>query len=388
MKFSTLVIPGIAMIAVTYGLARFSFGLFLPEITESLGISDSTAGIVSSLLYVSYCLSIIYSTLYSIKHGPKAMIIAAGLSALSGLIIMGLAPNVWILSLGVLLAGSSTGLVSPPFGLAISLWIQAVDQSKANTWINSGTSIGLMFTGLSTLLLPMTWREVYLVYAVLALIVILLHYMNLPKFNKNININTGSFNFRDIKGSGMIASASILLGISTAPFWTFSKSFVESLEIYNNTELSIFWTLIGIFGIIGGISGSIIDKWGLAPAYKSGIALISSASIILALSSNLWILPFISSSIFGLSYIFLTGTLLVWGITLFAQNASLGIGLPFLLLALGQVFGSSIGGFLAESAGYEISFGLFGLIGFLAILISPKKDPLIRTPKDYDYYAE
>ena len=54
MKFSKLVFPGIAMIATTYGLGRFSFGLFLPDITNDLSLSASQAGLNSSLFYLAY----------------------------------------------------------------------------------------------------------------------------------------------------------------------------------------------------------------------------------------------------------------------------------------------------------------------------------------------
>lgn len=71
MNFSKLVLPGIAMIATTYGLARFSFGLFLPNISNDLKLSASQAGIISSLFYLSYCFTIIFSTLRTEKIGPK-----------------------------------------------------------------------------------------------------------------------------------------------------------------------------------------------------------------------------------------------------------------------------------------------------------------------------
>jgi hypothetical protein len=41
-----LVAPGLAMIAVTYGLARFAYGLFLPEMRESLDLSESVLGLI------------------------------------------------------------------------------------------------------------------------------------------------------------------------------------------------------------------------------------------------------------------------------------------------------------------------------------------------------
>lgn len=385
MKFSKLVLPGLAMIAVTYGLARFSFGLFLPDITRSLEITSAEAGVVSSLFYISYCITIIHSTFHSIKAGPRKMVTAAGMSALTGLLLIGVAPNIWILSIGVLFAGGSTGWISPPFGLAISLWINARQQGKANTWINSGTSLGIVFAGLSTMFLPVDWRVIYLIYASLAVIVIIWNYTVLPKYGKNMNIYAGSFNFRDIKGSETLALSSTILGVATAPFWTFSKSFVESLDIYTDTGLSLFWMTIGIFGIAGGISGMVIEKRGLNFAYKTSVIMISLASVILSLSDAAWGISFVSSALFGMSYIFLTGVLLVWGITIFIENASLGIGLPFLILALGQVFGSMLSGLAVDFAGYGITFFIFGAAGFLALVFSPKDDPVIRTPRGYEF---
>lgn len=47
MRFSKLVIPGILMIAVTYGLGRFSFGLFLPDISQDLSLTPTQAGLIS-----------------------------------------------------------------------------------------------------------------------------------------------------------------------------------------------------------------------------------------------------------------------------------------------------------------------------------------------------
>ena len=83
------------------------------------------------------------------------------------------------------------------------------------------------------------------------------------------------------------------------------------------------------FGVIGGMSGHIIDKYSLHVAYNIGVILVSFASILLAFIRYIWVLPFATSSIFGMSYIFITGVLLVWGVKIFVKNASLGIGIPF-----------------------------------------------------------
>src|SRR5215216_1208006 len=51
-----LVAPGLATIAVTYGLARFAYGLFLPQMRESLDLSDSVLGLIGAGSYAGYCL--------------------------------------------------------------------------------------------------------------------------------------------------------------------------------------------------------------------------------------------------------------------------------------------------------------------------------------------
>ena len=46
-----LVAPGLALIAVTYGLARFAYGLFLPEMREALDLSETWLGLIGAGSY-------------------------------------------------------------------------------------------------------------------------------------------------------------------------------------------------------------------------------------------------------------------------------------------------------------------------------------------------
>ena len=375
MRFSKLVLPGIAMIAVTYGLGRFSFGLLLPGISESLDLTESTSGIISSLLYLSYCFTIVISTVLTTREGPKIMIISAGLSVLAGLTLMSIAPNAWVLALGVLLAGASTGLISPPYGATISLWIKEDQQGKANTWINSGTSFGIVFAGAGAILLAANWRLTYLIYAVLALLVLIWNVRAIPKEDQSSKLvfEQGELSIRGIKGATPLVLASLLFGMSTAAFWTFSRSFIEMSGNFSDWELSLFWIMIGLFGVLGGFSGTLIDKGGLSLSYKLGSLLVASASIILAFSSESLFMAYLSAGIFGSSYIFLSGVFLVWGIRVFITNASLGIGVPFLLLAVGQVFGQLLAGVFVGTWGYASTFLIYGLFGMLAMLLGPGK---------------
>lgn len=115
-----------------------------------------------------------------------------------------------------------------------------------------------------------------------------------------------------------------------------------------------------------------IDKRGIHFAYNLGVIMLATSSLLLAFTPNIWLLAFISSGLFGFSYIYLTGVLLVWGIKIFAKNASLGIGIPFLLLAVGQVIGSSLAGIVIDTVNFQNTFIIFGITGYLALLLYPQ----------------
>src|SRR5918995_3362899 len=111
-----LVAPGLATIAVTYGLARFAYGLFLPEMRESLELSDSVLGLIGAGSYAGYCLAVLGALVLTSRSGPRLMALAAGSVAVVGMAIVAGAPTGLVLALGGLLAGSSSGLASPPMG--------------------------------------------------------------------------------------------------------------------------------------------------------------------------------------------------------------------------------------------------------------------------------
>jgi sugar phosphate permease len=133
-----LVAPGLTMIAVTYGLARFAYGLFLPEIRESLDLSETALGYIGAGSYAGYCLAIVAALVFTSRTGPRFMAVAAGAVAVVGMAVVACAPAAWVLAVGIPVAGSSSGLASPPMGEALVTSILEGLQDRANALINSG----------------------------------------------------------------------------------------------------------------------------------------------------------------------------------------------------------------------------------------------------------
>jgi fucose permease len=64
-----LVAPGLGMIAVTYGLARFAYGLFLPEMREAFDLSESILGLIGAGSYAGYCVTILIALMFTSRRG-------------------------------------------------------------------------------------------------------------------------------------------------------------------------------------------------------------------------------------------------------------------------------------------------------------------------------
>lgn len=369
-----IVLPGLAMIAVTYGLARFGYGLLLPNISSSLNMSPTMSGFIGSGSYFAYCVAITLSILLIPRLGPRLSIMAAGLSALVGMLLVALSTSPIMLAVGVLIAGASTGFGSPAYGEVVTQYIQKPFQDMSNTWINAGTGFGVMVSGPIVLLLSGHWKMVYFLFTLIALAVLIWNVVNIPKVQKNekTNQSKSSFQKADIKKSVFLVIASLVTGISTAMYWTFAKDFISNTGDLSPLTTMIFWILIGLSGIAGGVAGSIIEKLGLVKSYRLTILVIFLSMIILAFFHSEAIPVYISALFFGSSYVLFTGVILVWGVRLYPGQSSLGIGLPFLTLALGQIIGSAIGGSLIQWTNYETAFIVFGLIGLSATSITPK----------------
>lgn len=383
-----IVLPGLAMIAVTYGLARFGYGLLLPDISSSMEMTPKISGIIGSSSYFAYCVAITLSILFIPKLGPRPSIMAAGISASVGMLLIALSTNPIVLAAGVLIAGASTGFGSPAYGEIVTNKIRNPLQDQANTWINAGTGFGVMVSGPIVLFLSGHWQMVYFLFTLIAIAVLIWNFVNIPKVQRNEGINPNKFSFQkaDIRKSIFLVVASLITGVSTAIYWTFAKDFISNVGNLSHLTTAIFWILIGLSGIAGGIAGNIIEKLGLVKAYRFTVLVIFLSIIILAFFHSDAIPVYISALFFGSSYVFLTGVLLVWGVRLYPQQSSLGIGLPFLTLALGQIIGSVLGGSLIQWTDYGTAFIVFGSIGLSVTAIKPK-DPIRKIGKKKRSYA-
>jgi predicted MFS family arabinose efflux permease len=376
-----LVAPGLAMIAITYGLARFAYGLFVPEMRESLDLSESVLGLIGAGSYAGYCLAVLGALVFTARAGPRFMAVAAGAVAVVGMATVAGAPTAWVLALGVLLAGSSSGLASPPMGEAVATAVPEESQDRANALINSGTSIGVALSGPAALLVAEQWRIAWVAFALVGGAVVAWNVFAMPgkpgsddrpQGAAQTHVPRLSVRYLLRSRSVPLFAAATGVGFASAAYWTFSRDMVVRFGDLSASGSSIFWVVIGVSGLAGGLAGDLVQRFGLSGAFRVSVLSMAAAIGLLAAAPGVLLWAYTSAALFGSTYIMLTGIILLWSVWVFHERPSAGLGAAFLLIAVGQVFGALIAGAVAGAAGLVVTFWAFAAIAVVASLISPR----------------
>jgi predicted MFS family arabinose efflux permease len=388
MSTARLVPPGLALIAVTYGLARFAYGLFLPDMREAFDLPSALLGTIGALSYVGYCAAIVVSLAFTSLTGPRLMAVGAGAVAVVGMAAVAAAPAAWVLALGVLVAGSSTGLASPPMGEAVARSIRDGLQDRANALINSGTSAGVALSGPAALILAGQWRIAWAVFALVGLAVLVWNAVVMPREAVAARVEREDGEPNE-DGSGTRLSFSYLvgarvrprsvplfavalgLGFASAAYWTFSRELVVQAGGLDQTGSTLFWTVIGISGLAGGAAGDLARRFGIAIVLRGALLAMSASMALLAIFPGMLPVAYASAALFGSTYILLTGVVLIWSVSIFREIPSAGLGAGFLLIAIGQMVGSPVAGILAGATSLAAAFVSFAVVALLTACVRP-----------------
>ncbi|WIY82901.1 MFS transporter [Propionimicrobium sp. PCR01-08-3] len=351
---------GLSLIAVCYGLARFAYGLFVPVFRTEFALDAGTAGVIASGSYVSYCIAIIASTILTPRFGGRTVAAAAGIIATVGVVIVAIAPTSGVLAVGVLIAGSSTGVASPPLAHAVAHTVQAPIRDRTQTVINAGTGVGVAIAGPIALLTHEHWRAAWVVFAIVCALVTMWVVFTVPS-GPTKRSGTGRVEAQLPQpllptGSGRLITAALLMGMASSAVWTFGRDVLINTGGMSESGSSIAWIFLGAFGMLGAATGDLTHRFGIRPSWMTAMLVLAAATILLIAYPGTLAVAWLASAAFGATYIALTGLLLIWGTEVYPQTPAAGVGLAFLIIALGQAVGAATLGVVSEGTGPRAAF--------------------------------
>lgn len=369
-----LSLTGFSLIAVTYGLARFSWGLMLPDIAQDVPFSPRIAGVIAACSFVAYCLASLSASRVTARFGPRLTGITATLFAAAGLMLLASAGSPGMLAVGLFIAGLSSGLASPSLAAAVSRCVSAARQPQVNTVINAGTGGGIILSVPVLMLLPGGWRSACVVFAVIALLCLIPLLRWLPgRCDTPASPDAGIISRLRQPVMRRLAAIALVSGIASAAWWSFGPDVLRQHVQVDDQAASLLWLVSGGAGVLGVFTGPAAARFGLAGIYR--VAQLSMALPLLALSFtqgfNGWLIPAVA--LCGAGYITLSGVLLVHGANAAPDAPASGVGLAFFMLAVGQVIGTMLFGLLYNDAGAPAALIAFCVLGLGLAGITPER---------------
>ena len=108
-------VAGAAVMATTFGMARYVYGLTLPDIRVELGVSDLLLGLIASGTFIGFLVALVASRPIASWRGARAPTTLGGACGTLGCATVAVAPSAATLAGGALVAGSAAGWVWAPY---------------------------------------------------------------------------------------------------------------------------------------------------------------------------------------------------------------------------------------------------------------------------------
>ncbi|MEM9267751.1 MAG: MFS transporter [Pseudomonadota bacterium] len=369
-----LVSIGFGLIGVSYGLVRFAYGQFLPQMQADLGLSDSHAGLISSGVFFGSCLSLLAAAWFVRTVGARAVAGTAGLLASIGLLMVAFATEPTVLSLGLLIAGMSTGLSMPPLVDAIYHGVGVARQNSAQAIVNSGSSGGLLISGPVAIWMTGAWQEAYVGFALIGAVLTVLVFMVVPKSRPAQRRVRQAITLTPALGRVLVAAFG--LGALSVAIWTFGGVVLGETAGWSDRGLSIFWTLTGVSGLLGAGAGRLSKMHTPGAVYRSSLLALAIAMALMFYAANDPVFAVLAAIVFGAAYVMATGVFVIEAVAAMPSAPAAGVAAAFFMIPAGQVAASPMLGWVLElyGAGTMLAVAIGICVMCLPLLNAPRRN--------------
>ncbi len=365
---------GALLIAISYGLARFAFGLFVPPIRAELGLTPYLVGIIGALPLISFLLATSVAPVAAVRLGARNTAVLSGAFGAVGLALISQSSGALSLGVGVFACGICTGLMMPALTSAMQVLVDRSVHGRVSSVMNAGTSIGVMVAVPAVLFMAGIWRYAYMSFAVLAVIGVFAAWYVIPSVSRVTPSNAAppppisALQWWRLFRLSLFA---FVMGFVSSAYWIFAPDLVVTLGELPPAATGWLWLAVGAAGLGGAVVADLADRNNPPITQALMLMMLAASLALLAASPGQLVLAAFSGLVFGLAYMSLTGLYLMTGIRLLPGRLSMGPVLPFMAVSLGQAAGSPVVGMLVDSFGYSNAFSMFSAIGIVVALLSP-----------------
>lgn len=345
--------PGVGMIAVTFGLARYGYGLLLPDMRLDLSIDARAGGVIASGSYLSYLLGNAAVPWLTSRFGPSVPLATATASAASGMALIATARGPLGLATGVFVAGLSAGLAFPPYADIVARVVAPPRRPVVWSAISSGTGWGVALAGPVAIAIGARWRIAWLVFAGLAVLVGVIAVLAAPRratapLNELPRLR---WSWVICPRSRPLLLSALLVGAGSSVWWTFSVDVLRAAGLPELAARAVF-VVCGGAGIVASATGTVARRVGLRRSYLATCAVLVASLALLGLGGASLTAALVAATLFGASYNGVVTVQGLWNAEVFGDRPSAGLAAVNTALTAGTITGPAVAGVLVHGYGY------------------------------------
>ncbi|WP_454085837.1 MFS transporter [Georgenia sp. Marseille-Q6866] len=358
-----VVLSGMALIAATYGLARFGYGLFLPRLEEAFTLGPAVSGTVQADSFLSYCLCALLASRMGAR--PRTVVAWAGVTACVGSLGVALAPSAVTLALSVVVAGAGAGFATPGLVSVVERDVAPERQETAQTVVNAGTGAGIVLAGGLALVAGSQWRLAWVAIAAVSAVATVAS-LRADRADRGERRHPSGLTRGALGQLARPLAAAALAGCSSAAVWTFGRSLMAGSTSDGGSIAA--WMVLGACGVLGAVAGPLVQTWDLRTAWALTCGAMAASTVTLGLMPS-GVPAVVAVGVFGASYTAMSGVLIVWAVRVLPESSAAGTVVLFIALALGQAAGSVLVGSLLGATSAALAFPVAGAVGVVATLV-------------------
>lgn len=380
-------VAGFLATAVAFGPARMGYGLFLPRLREEFGFSIETAGFIASAAYGCFLLALLLTGFLTMRLGPRAPVMAGGLTAASGMALVAVASSVPMLAVGVALAASSAGFCWVPYNNAVGRAVSENLRGRVLSIVSTGTTFGIAAAAGLALAIANTgfgWRTTWTAFAVVGLAAAVVNAFALrdmrggkPRGAETFGINEEN-SFRELLRVKAVPLYGVALsfGVTSSIFLSFAVDHVTDVGALQGGNWGIgpsLFLALGTAGVFGLFTGEFEHRLGLRRLLRIIFSCSFASLTLLGLAPGSWGTVLVSAALQGGFIMTVSAVLAFWSLRVFPFIPAVSFTAVLLMLAAGNAAGPALASLAAARIGMAPTFLATGGLSLLTALALPRE---------------
>jgi predicted MFS family arabinose efflux permease len=367
------VVPGVAMIAVTFGLARYGYGLLLPEMRAEFAMGADAAGLISSGAYLSYLLANAGVVWVTSRYGPRTAVALAAATAAAGMALVSVATSVGVLATGVVLAGAAAGFAYPPYADLVDRQVAAPQRDAAFATISSGTGWGVAVAGPIAVLAGDHWRLAWGAFVVVAVLAGALAVRLAPaRAQEPATRPQLSWTWFFCPRSRPLLVSAVVVGVASSGWWACGVDAMQAGGV-DATTARIVYAACGAASVLASFSGAAYDRLGLRTGYLLTCGLLAASIGLFGLATDRVPAALLGAVAFGMLYCAIIAAQGIWSSRVFRDHPAAGLAAVSTALTVGTLVGPTVAGVALEQLGYGRTLVGAALVMLVALPFCPPR---------------